>query len=115
LAFVDGEGLSARARPFGDERDRGVRGAEREAEAGKKTPSLEPSRAHRSGPRRRETPLLRVRTDGSETIDARVLVVSVMGSRSRSDASRVHVSESRKANREVGASPRKTYPPLAWR
>jgi len=80
---------------------------------GKKTPPPS-ARVHRSGQRRRETPPLRVRRDGSGTIDAWVLVVSVMGSKGWSDASRARVSASRKANRITSASPRKARTPLAW-
>lgn len=46
------------------------------------------------------------RDKGSGTPDTRVLVVNVLGSRRRSDASRARLAGSRKASRELGAQPK---------
>jgi len=93
-------------------RDRGARGAVRGTSRGRERPTslvLSPAEASRGVVKRRS---LRSRSTARKTREARVLVVNVLGSRRRSDASSVARRGEPQGRPVARASPREVVTPL---
>lgn len=93
-------------------RDRGARGAVRGTSRGRERPTslaLSPAEASRGVVKRRS---LRSRSTARKTPEARVLVVNVLGSRRRSDASSVARRGEPQGRPVARASPREVVTPL---